>query len=158
MTQNKINSKRVFSQKVTTSRTDAVTLSAIIPADNTIPQQSEGTEILTLSITPKTTTSTLLIEFTSPVTKDANKGSITVALFQDAGANAIDAGCMYVVAANVTQLAALRFVMISGTTSLTTFKIRMGPSSNSAYLNADSSGNPVMGGVSETRLTITEIL
>ena len=47
-------------------------LTAIIPGDDSIPQNTEGTEILTASITPRFATSTILIRFEAqPVPRSA---------------------------------------------------------------------------------------
>jgi|SRR6185369_8678046 len=157
MTNNAIDTSHPLLQTVTTSLSTVQTCSTVIPADDTIPQITEGDQVLTLSITPKYSTSTLEIKFSSIVTKDTNAGFITTALFQDSTANAISAGC-YAVTASSALTANLHYVMTSGTTSSTTFKIRIGPGANNCYVNGDASGNQLMGGVSSTRLTINEYL
>jgi len=158
MTENSINTAEVLLQSVSTSTSSAVNCSTTIPADNSIPQQStEGTLVLSLSITPTYSTSILEIWFSGVVTKDANAGSVQVALFQDSTANAL-AAVSYNIAASQSDSAQLRHVMTSGTTSSTTFKIHIGSAANTVYLNSDNAGNRRMGGVSNTCLVINEYL
>lgn len=158
MTQNAINSTSALLQSLTTATSSAQTLSVSIPGDNTIPQNTEGTEVLTLAITPFYSTSTLEIIFTGVVTRDTNGATfLTIALFQDSTADALAANACYL-STNESNTAELRYKMTAGNTNSTTFKIRIGPNANSAYLNADNAGNRLMGGVSATRLTINEYL
>jgi hypothetical protein len=158
MTQNRVNSTRVLLQRVNTSTSSLVTCSTTIPADDTIPQNTEGTEVLTLAITPSTTTTTLVIDYSSPtIQTDAGSQNITVALFQDSTANALMAqSCL--VGSNRSTTAELRYIMTSGTTSSTTFKIRIGSSAGTAYVNGGAAGTRRDGGVSSANLMISEYL
>lgn len=157
MTQNKIDAKNAFVQFVSTSTSSAITCNTTIPADDSIPQITEGTSVLSLSITPKFLNSTLEIMFTGCSQKDGNTGFITVALFQDSNANAIAAKCFATLGTDGTHFA-LQYIMTSGTTSSTTFSIRVGPNTNVCYINANSVGTRIYGGVASTLLTITERL
>jgi hypothetical protein len=154
MTQNRVNSAQNLLQFLSTSTTTASTFSTAIPLDNTIPQNTEGTELLTLTITPKLSTSKLLIEFNAQMNVDGTNANYTLsALFQDSTANALAAISYRQVKENV-----LRYVMTSGTTSSTTFKIRVGPNSAAGTINvnANASGVRFLGGVSYAWLTIKE--
>ncbi len=108
----------------------AVLITSIIPYDNTIPQQTEGTEVLTLSITPTKATNTLIIKSTyAGETVMPAPGAIsTAALFQDTTANALGASTISSIPTNINQRSSARVVhvMTAGTTSLTTFKLRLG--------------------------------
>lgn len=157
MTQDSINAINPLLQFVTTSTNSVVTCATDLPYDNSIPQNTEGDEVLTLAITPKYSTSILEITFTSEVTCDATAPDISVALFQDATVNAL-AAKGYKTFATLARTAFLRHIMVSGTTSSTTFKIRVGSSTGNCYVNGDTSGNRLMGGVSNTRLTIKEYM
>lgn len=157
VTNNAINSKNPFVQIVSTATSAVQSITTVMPADDTIPQNTEGDEVLTLSITPKFSTSILEITFSSFIVK-STAGSFQVALFQDSGADAIaaksftalpDAGCLS---------GAFQHVMTSGTTSSTTFKIRVGPAANSCIINGIAGGTRRFGGVASTLLTIIEHL
>lgn len=153
---NAVNSINPVVQIVSTSTSSVVTCSTTIPRDNTIPQQStEGTLVLSLAITPKFSTSILVIEFSGEVNCNGTATSVGVALFQDSTANALSAKHIAVGASNATT-ANLLYTMTAGTTSSTTFKIHCGGNASTIYVNADSAGTRLMGGVSSTTLTITE--
>lgn len=127
---------------------------AVIPPDNTIPQNTEGTEYINATITPKSATNKLLIQFngfvgTSPA------AWITAGLFQDSTANAICATVTYIDSNTATTTIPLTYFMTAGTTSATTFKIRMGIGSGTLYVNGSNTG--LMGGVAVINLTIMEI-
>jgi len=156
MTQNAINSPVTLLQRVSISTSALVTCSTIIPADDTIPQITEGTQVLSLAITPKSATSTLFIEFASPCSCDATATlSPIVALFQDSTANALEAHYLALTNSRSSELF-IRHIMTSGTTSSTTFQIRVGPSAGNCYVNGSVTGTRLEGGVSNTNLTISE--
>lgn len=147
----------------------AIECPTVMPRDDTIPQNTEGDEVLTATITPKNTNNYLVIDFVGVGSCNLLAPSC-VALFQDAVVNAIAAttwGTDY--SAECFQEAnipiTLKFVMPAGTTSATTFKIRVGCSldgggaGSGAYINSFYDGaaqTRVFGGVAATTLTITE--
>lgn len=161
MTQNSINTSTALLQLISSTTTSVVTCSTAMPADDTIPQNTEGTEVLTATITPKYSTSKLVIEFSGTVNNDTNRNKIGVALFQDSTANALAANSYW--PAHSSGVGAgdtgnLIHIMTSGTTSATTFKIRIGPDANTCYVNADQSGNALFNSTCQAILTIKEIL
>jgi len=155
-TNNAINSSNPFIQIVSSSLGTEKNITTVIPADNTIPQNTEGDEVLTVSITPKFSTSILEITFSGWCAK-GTAGFYTVALFQDTTASALAAKCFQLSAAQSSSCL-LEHVMTSGTTSSTTFKIRIGPAANNADVNGNSAGSQLMGGVASTILTVIEKL
>ncbi|HXJ72736.1 MAG TPA: hypothetical protein VNM37_07775, partial [Candidatus Dormibacteraeota bacterium] len=84
---------RVAVQQVVVTQTGAVaTGTTLIPLDDTIPQKTEGDEYMTLAITPKSATSKLVIEITLCASQNiAGSNNVIVALFQDAGNDALAA-------------------------------------------------------------------
>jgi hypothetical protein len=127
----------------------------IIPFDNTIPQNTEGAELFTLSITPTSATSKLLIVANVQMTLSGT-GWPAIAIFQDSTASAIAATLGYVATATGGISIPLTYYMTSGTTSSTTFKLRFGPNSGTAYVNSQGSSQ-VFGGVCISSMTISEI-
>jgi hypothetical protein len=124
-----------------------------IPNDNTIPQSSEGTQVLTATITPTTSTSKLVIQFMGQ--SGAQDGDTLIsALFKDSDANALCAMPITYGSDTVAQYN-LIYTMTSGTTSAITFKVRCGPNTavgaNRLLLNQST-----YGGVTGTFLIITE--
>ena len=147
-------------QSVQASTVSVVSGSTQIPMDDTIPQNTEGFEVLTASITPKDSSNILLIDFLAPSVFPSGAGHAHVALFQDSTANALSAGLMaYTTADGSHPPIMLSHSMVAGTTSSTTFKIRIGPNSAiTVYLNAmNTGGTRFAGGVSRTTLRILEV-
>lgn len=130
-------------------------ISAVMPADNTIPQITEGAEIVTASITPKSATNRLVIE-AECFGMVGSAGTITIALFQDTTVDALAASGVGAGATTVV-MPRIRHEMAAGTTSSTTFRMRVGPSSGAAnfYINGDTSAR-LYGGVGATRIRVTE--
>lgn len=148
---------------IVTNTTTTTTSVGVIPYDNTIPQQTEGTEILTLAITPKNASNTLIIEASISITS-TNDFGICVALFQDATANAIATSSFlnHPSAGSLTfgNTVPLQYIMTAGTTSSTTFKIRVGKNNagTSTYVNGTTGGSSRYGGTLISSLKITEIV
>lgn len=129
-----------LNRAVATSSTSASS-STQIPTDNTIPQNTEGVEYLTVSITPTSATSKLRITFSSWMS-NSGLGSSTVALFQDSTANALSSYYTTQGAADYGTAVNMIYEMTAGTTSATTFKIRFGPNNgNTAYMLRNASGD-----------------
>ena len=128
----------------------------VIPADDTIPQNTEGDQYLSLAITPVSATSTLVITCTLVVSESAS-ASIIAALFQDTTANALAATWSTKPAYNASLLN-FTYTMTSGTTSATTFKMRVGPQSASTVTVNGVGGSRYFGGVLSSSITITEVV
>ena len=137
-----------------TTRTSVTT---VIPFDDTVPQNDEGTEILTLAITPKSTSNKLIIECLLPMYDGGTTLACMCALFQDSTADALAVAANVNSQANYFQQLKLVHIMDAGTTSSTTFKIRVGPDSNTMYLNRRTNGTFLGSTTLHTTLRITEI-
>lgn len=126
-----------------------------IPLDDTIPQNTEGDEYMSLAITPRNATSKLEISVTAYVTSSDGSQAI-VALFQDSTANALMAGWGTPVTngAPMTPVT-FTYVMTSGTTSATTFKVRAGCAGTIGF---NGSGARYFGGVMGSSIVIRETL
>lgn len=138
--------------------TTATSITSVIPLDDTIPQSTEGTQIATVSITPKATTHALWIEGQF-VGQWISANNAAWAIFQDSTASAIAAGGLarndFANSAPVTTT--FGHLMTAGTTSSTTFKLRVGPATGGTlYTNGGSSGRRY-GGVTACWLKVTEL-
>ena len=129
----------------------------VIPIDDTVPQNTEGTEFMTLAITPISASSRLLIEV-SALLGSSSSYWVTGALFQDTTADALAAGFFYEPSGNGVKELTFRHYMTAGTTSETTFKFRAGiqAAPGIVYFNGVASGR-YLGGVAASSITITEI-
>lgn len=112
-------------QRVSTYVTSLATGTTTVPNDDTIPQNTEGDEYMTLAITPTNASNILVIETSTIVSNSAATVRQVTSLYQDSTANAL-----YTVAANLLSggfgIMPFTYVMTAGTTSSTTFKIRSG--------------------------------
>jgi hypothetical protein len=148
----------VVVQYVNTSSSALKDCTTIIPDDNTIPQNTEGDEVLTITIIPTSATNKLVIHFVA-------QGSVTFqvvagfALFQDANANALAAVAAWNSAAfEGVGTCNFTHTMVAGTVAATTFKVRCGPqiAVSHVYLNGTTAGAKY-GGVQSTTFEIYEI-
>ena len=143
-------------QVVNTMNSTVATGTGTIPQDDTIPQNTEGTEFMTLAITPTNATSKLKIDV---VVNGAGSGanSWIVGLFQDSTVNAISAINYNMAANNVSSPASFTYYMTAGTTSSTTFRIRVGCSTAGTFTFNGQSSSRLLGGVMASSITIMEI-
>jgi hypothetical protein len=143
-------------QCVATSDTAATAISATIPLDDTIPQSGEGTQLMTQAITPGNSSNILEIEVIVPFAGTTGGAAAVVALFQDATASALAATVADTGSAGYSSGLHLIHRMTAGTTSATTFKVRVGATSGTLTINGASSAR-LLGGVSAARLIIREL-
>lgn len=133
-----------------------VTGTNTIPMDDSIPQQSEGVEVVTVSITPTDVLNTLVVEGVVQAAHDSNS-DITAALFQDATADALAAAHHYIGGGSKVGGIQVAFDMVAGTTSSTTFKLRAGANgSGNLTINGAASGR-YYGGVGYSWIKVTEL-
>jgi hypothetical protein len=133
--------------------------STVIPWDDTIPQNTEGNEFMTLPIIPLSSKSKLNIEVQATLSTEIAGGTIVFgALFQDSIANAISATWSHVSSGPIANPLRIKHLMQSGTTSSTTFKFRAGPESSTLTTLNGRSGARRLGGVANSYIEITEIL
>tara|TARA_R110000796_G_scaffold84066_7_gene183522 strand:- start:2876 stop:3649 length:774 start_codon:yes stop_codon:yes gene_type:complete len=128
------------------------------PYDATIPQIGEGRLILTQAITPTASDTLLKIEVIVQGSI-SNHAQYIIALFQDSTADAlavsrIRADAQVAVHLNNNNM---MHVMVSGTTSETSFTIRMGAYSGTSYLNEATNNTGAYGGRCNSGIVITEI-
>ena len=143
-------------QSVTNQVTAAAgPLSTRFVIDDTIPQNTEGTEIFTQSITPTSASNILEIDIIAQL-YNTTASYCGLALFQDSTANAI-AASFYVINSSWCIPVPLKYRMVAGTTSSTTFKVRVGGDTavgNNLYLNGRTSR--IFGGVIISYINIKE--
>lgn len=127
----------------------AATGTTVLPTDGTIPQITEGDQYMTQAITPKSATNILSIEANALITFTVASKDVTIALFQDATANALAVNMVLMPATTTTPVTlTLRYAMVAGTTSSTTFRIRIGPeSAGTVSFNAAVGVSPIFGSV-----------
>lgn len=127
--------------------------------DDTIPQNTEGDQYMSLAITPASATNKLKIEVVV-YSANSNAGNLQLiaGLFQDSTADALAVGSIVQINSE-TSVHPIVFThyMTSGTTSSTTFKVRAGAAgAGTTTFNGTASARK-FGGVMASSITITEI-
>lgn len=133
-------------------------LTVAIPVDDTVPQNTEGTEVLSVAYAAKTTTNRLRLRFiafggqTSGSTK-----TIVAAIFGSDSASAKVATAQQTVTGSLNSLC-VEVEITPGTTSSRTYSVRVGTADGTAMrLNGIPSLGRYFGGAARATLVIEEI-
>jgi hypothetical protein len=131
---------------------------AMVGGTDTVPQQTDGVQYLTVSITPKSTSNKLNIKVIVPCICASTASAIWGAVFQDSTAAALVTTTLNVDTNPKSMV--LNYEMTAGTISATTFKLRIGLFLVSAgatfYINGGTAGR-YLGGSQRVTLTVTEL-
>lgn len=129
----------------------------LMVSDDTIPQNTEGDQYMTLAITPKASTNILVIEVNAFLSSSNASTRVIGAIFQDSTANALAATEGYNGGLATASLPfPLRHIMVAGTTSSTTFKFRAGTSGAGTTTFNGYGGARKYGGVAASSIIIRE--
>ncbi len=151
-------------QSIYAQNADVFTTSTTIPVDNSIPQNTEGAELVTATITPRLITSRMRIRFRMMAGVASNGGGGEVAaLFQDSTANALSATVFE--NANLgdpneyyrIKQIVLEYEHSPATVSAITYKIRVGPNNGSVLTVNGAASARIFGGVSQATLIVEEL-
>jgi hypothetical protein len=142
-------------QVVNTTNVAMTTGTTAMPHDNTIPQNDEGDEILSRTITPTNTNNILLFEVIVQWATASNV-AMCCALFKDSDAGAICASADYGSNREQSSMRLQHFTTGSLGTSEIEFTVRFGGTSGTTTINGDN-GARTYGGVCTTGITISEI-
>lgn len=133
-------------------------LSTLIPADDTIPQQTEGTEILTAAITLTKSTNRVRARFQGFASGTVS-GAYTVALFLDSANDALAADAQ--VRSAEGGLPEFKFTLefehAPGSVGPLTYKVRAGPSATGSIRFNGSISARFYGGAARATLVLEEI-
>lgn len=146
----------VVVQRVNTQTGASATGTTLIPLDDTIPQNTEGNEYMTLAITPTDAANILDIEVVW-VGVHSVAAWISAALFQDSVANALAATTGFSTTAGGGAPLVFRHKMVAGGTSAITFKVRAGGHTAGTTTFNGNAGARIFGGVMASSITITEL-
>ena len=146
-------------QVVQAQTTSVITTTSSITHDTSIPQISEGVEVLSLAITPTNASSVLYI-FVDLMVGTAGGGVGTImGLFKDSTADAIEAKIVNTGQVNNVQADAKFIHKISaGSTSAQTFTVRIGcGGSGTTSINSYNASSTTLGGVMKSSVMIMEV-
>lgn len=143
-------------QTVNTQTGEVATGATAMPWDDTIPQNTEGTQFMTLAITPQSASSYLLISVVA-ILAETTTQRLQAALFVDTTANAIAATHVTTAGSNAPVILSFNHYVASASTTARTYKLRAGSSTAvTTTFNGYSSGR-IFGGVASSSITIMEI-
>ena len=146
-------------QAVSVLNNTASSSTSQFPADDTIPQNTEGTELMTLAITPESASSNLHIHIQICGSKSA-ESPVSWALFVDSTANALAWGGHYTGDLAIQNAGSGFHVVSSASTSARTYKVRVGTDSASGgtvYINRNSASASRIGNIGYSGMVIYEI-
>lgn len=130
----------------------------LIPADDSIPQKTEGNQFMTLAITPAASANKLKIEVVCHLAGNNSDASIGAFLLQNDLAPALASGfAAKSNAANTPGVVIFTHYMTAGTTSSITFRVRGGLHNVGTCTFNGVGGARKMGGSMSSSITITEI-
>lgn len=133
--------------------TTQFSITQVIPTDNTIPQSNEGVEVVTVTTTPQFSTSKLRVY--AEIESSGSSNSSIMSIMRDSGTDAIAATLVYGTSTYIEPLVCCVEVT-AGSTSATTFRMRVGTSTGTSYFNGNS-GGALFGGTLGARLIVEEI-
>ena len=143
-------------QMVNVVSTAVATGTTVLPIDETIPQITEGTEFMTLAITPKHADNVLIIDVRVFASIGTDQRWATAALFVGSTADALAVGTSYIELATEADIIPLLHKVTAGVTTALTFRVRAGPDAAATLTFNGISGGPAFGGITKSSITITE--
>jgi hypothetical protein len=147
-----------IAQVVRDVETAYITCGTIMPVDDTIPQSTEGDQILAATITPTNAASTLLISVDLNVQLAVASGLFASAVFVDSLSNAIAGRVGTSPTTGRVETTHYTHSLSAGTTVARTYKVRAGSATaTDLKINGDDATR-LLGGVMTSSLTIVEIL
>lgn len=130
---------------------------ALIPRDNTIPQNTEGSQLLTASITPKSVANRVRVRFSAWGACNPAPNDIIIALFIGSGVNAVQVCAVTPTVTDATQQVCLEYESVPGVTTPTIYSIRVGLGTAGTLVFNGNTGTPLFGGAASATLILEEI-
>ena len=141
---------------VTRTYRDAQTGTDLIPNDDTIPQTSEGDELMTIVFVPTDADSMLRVEVIFEASASGTAPRIAAVLFRDSGSET--EGVQYqAVSPNEAANIILRRNITADAIIATTFKVNIGASQSGTLIFNGEAGSREYGGTMSSTITVTEI-
>lgn len=142
-------------QQIVTGTIAASSGTTQIPFDNTTPSSTEGFSIWSASVTPRVSTSTILVEFHLTVGHATNTRYVTVAVFN--GSTCLGTQTVFAATAGAPYAMKMVVPFQPGTTQAQSIDVRLGASGNgTCYCN--QTGSATQGGAYVSKYVITEIV
>lgn len=126
-----------------------------MPRDNTKPQNTEGFQVLTATITPKATTNKLRVDLDFTISIAHAAGLCGVALFRDSGVDAVASRALHGTPNNAMPYQ-MTYYVTAGSVAATTFNVRIGNATGSTITFNGEAGAALFDGTLMSSITITE--
>ena len=133
------------------------TYNTVIPVDDTIPQITEGTEVLTVTITPTSVASKIRIKANLYTSITSGGGTGVFAVFRDSNVNAIFATSDYKEISLETSSVSFEFYDSPSSVSAITYKLRVGTGNASFPLALNGTNVRRFGSAARCTLIAEEI-
>lgn len=144
-------------QSVSSEYSAVATGTTVMPFDDTIPQNTEGDQFMSVSITPKFANSKLIVFISAWHSHSAANAQAGVALFRDSTANAIACGEIYENTATAVNMVSFSKEVAAGSTAATTFKVRIGSQNAGTTTFNGQSGQRRYGGITISSIRVLEV-
>lgn len=132
-------------------------LTGTIPADDTIPQITEGVQVTTLNITPQSATNKVLLRFNGHLTSNGAQ-AFAVALYRAGTASAIQVHAVSVATSDVQYPVSLEFLDSPASASQQTYSIRIGSGGGGTCRFNGTTTTRQYGGAAAATLIATEVV
>lgn len=128
-------------------------ITTVIPADDTVPLVSEGTQIASVTLTPKTATNIIRLRFDGTVCT-TGVSSVAVALFD--GSTCVAAKLVSTPSTDITDVS-LTVEIVPGVTTAKTYALRVGPGVAGTMRLNGSGTQRYLGGATRATLIAEEL-
>lgn len=142
-------------QRTRVSSTTQLTITNVIPVDDTTPLVGEGTEILTTSFTPTSTSNKIEVQFNGLLVNPTQGELTVIALFE--GSTCV--GARWIRQSTYgTAISSLQFQFTPSSTDAETYSLRVGPgATGTSFVNKDAVSAFTLGGLMEYSMTVLEV-
>lgn len=134
------------------------TLTATIPVDNTIPQNTEGTEILTVTVTTTTATQRVRIVGVWWGQYSTSTNGFVTAVFVNSDADAIYANHAWIQSTNRGQPNPFVLEHAPASAASHTYKIRIGAGTGNIFFNRNAATANLFGGAVGKSTVVAEVI
>lgn len=132
-------------------------VNALIPVDDTIPQNTEGAECMSAGITPKAIGNILVVDAVALLSHSAANAWLTGAIFLNSAPNALAAMAAFAETAGGGVELTVRAYHTVVDLNLHTFRFRAGPHINGTMTFNGTSATRLFGGIGVSSLQVMEL-
>ena len=151
-----LNKANIVLQRVAYETGSMTSTTSVIPCDDTVPQITEGAQVMSVSITPKRANSKIEIDVTMYVTCYNATSHMVAAVFKDSESNAIVAGIATNGGVGFFVPLRLKKIIQFSDGNPHTISVRMGVPNTSYPVSLNGTSSRLFGGSLVSSLVVTE--